>query len=841
MPGTGLAGRQALARAGLDREDLPRGGVVVGAAGSGKTTVLRAIAEHIDDPTITLSGVGGCAALVFGPLVADGDLSPGRLRWSLATAVSRRPGEAMMVDDADRLDDEAAALVHSLVVHEAAPILLSCTVDPLRPDPAQIPEAIRALWKDGHLPRFDLRPIDTGELTDYLQGELGAPPTGRDVQRLTRWCGGDLAALTALIDSSIRARDWRTVQGVAVLAGRPTLPLQIREQVAAIVAALPTEVREVLDLLAAAVPILDERTDGWLPLAPLSRLYDFSVLVEAERCGVIESEPASAAAARVRLSAPLLGEVITAQLPGLRRLQLIGRLRDAVVAESPRPLGDETTTLRGLLDLSVPPAAGRTCTLDAGRSALRLGDPAAVSVLAGGDCANDPEGAALAAWAKLHLGDVDGFEQLVAAWSGDRSPLWRGLGDFTAQARQWQVGGPQAFLRYWDGEPGGLIGAVRRSLATDRRSGAWFGLLAAGTAFLAGRFTATNTILEATRPAARDDGLLVFYLLLVELHLDLMVDGGERACERTERARDGIQWRSDELHAAADFACALAHLAVGSFGEAITELRSCIPFLAAVPWRQVATHLLGRALAMASGTGSAGSHAWDGEDTALPLTVAAAGLDRAWAGAGDDAADAIDTLLATAAALLGPAPVLALEQLETALRFLPPGDGARVRTAVDALARAAGTAEHTERVGLIADYGAAVNAGDGAALAAVAARYQRLGLLPVAADAYAQAAAAHRRTEDERAAAINAIGARDLVAQMGGLHSPAQRRVVVPELTRREQDVVASVALGLSNREIADRLHLSVRTVEGHLLRAGMKTGLRCREDLARYWRERAS
>jgi ATP/maltotriose-dependent transcriptional regulator MalT len=51
-------------------------------------------------------------------------------------------------------------------------------------------------------------------------------------------------------------------------------------------------------------------------------------------------------------------------------------------------------------------------------------------------------------------------------------------------------------------------------------------------------------------------------------------------------------------------------------------------------------------------------------------------------------------------------------------------------------------------------------------------------------------------------------------------------------LTRREQEIARLAAAGMSNREIADRLVVSVRTVEGHLLRTYVKLGVQTREDL---------
>ncbi len=52
-------------------------------------------------------------------------------------------------------------------------------------------------------------------------------------------------------------------------------------------------------------------------------------------------------------------------------------------------------------------------------------------------------------------------------------------------------------------------------------------------------------------------------------------------------------------------------------------------------------------------------------------------------------------------------------------------------------------------------------------------------------------------------------------------------------LTVREREIANLVAAGLSNKDIADRLVVSVRTVEGHLYRACIKLDISDREDLA--------
>jgi DNA-binding CsgD family transcriptional regulator len=44
-------------------------------------------------------------------------------------------------------------------------------------------------------------------------------------------------------------------------------------------------------------------------------------------------------------------------------------------------------------------------------------------------------------------------------------------------------------------------------------------------------------------------------------------------------------------------------------------------------------------------------------------------------------------------------------------------------------------------------------------------------------------------------------------------------------LTKREREIITLASQGLSNRDIAERLGVSVRTVEGHLYRACIKLG----------------
>jgi two-component system response regulator NreC len=60
-----------------------------------------------------------------------------------------------------------------------------------------------------------------------------------------------------------------------------------------------------------------------------------------------------------------------------------------------------------------------------------------------------------------------------------------------------------------------------------------------------------------------------------------------------------------------------------------------------------------------------------------------------------------------------------------------------------------------------------------------------------------------------------------------------------PELTARELEVLRLIARGLTNREIAERLFLSVRTIESHRARIQRKLGRSRRSDLVDYAIER--
>ncbi|MFC4329080.1 LuxR C-terminal-related transcriptional regulator [Streptomyces andamanensis] len=164
-------------------------------------------------------------------------------------------------------------------------------------------------------------------------------------------------------------------------------------------------------------------------------------------------------------------------------------------------------------------------------------------------------------------------------------------------------------------------------------------------------------------------------------------------------------------------------------------------------------------------------------------------------------------------------------------------EGAAVRFPHRALLRAARTAGGLTRV--LADYAEALADGDGAALTDVCDRLVEMGALPLAGEAAAQAARAFRASGQHRKGREAQAACRELLPGSGVALPPWVEADTRPErdsasLTPREREVAVLAATGMSNRDIADRLVVSVRTVENHLHRIYHKLGITARNDLQR-------
>lgn len=138
------------------------------------------------------------------------------------------------------------------------------------------------------------------------------------------------------------------------------------------------------------------------------------------------------------------------------------------------------------------------------------------------------------------------------------------------------------------------------------------------------------------------------------------------------------------------------------------------------------------------------------------------------------------------------------------------------------------------RVEVAARFAAALQAGDGPELEAVSAQFEDLGDLVASADAAAHAALAFRRKGLRGSALRCSQRSDDLAESCGGAVTPALRQASerLP-LTPRQREIAMLLRAGLTSPVIAERLTLSVRSVEGHIYRAMAKTGTRSREELA--------
>ncbi|MFB6846381.1 LuxR C-terminal-related transcriptional regulator [Streptomyces sp. NPDC056373] len=124
--------------------------------------------------------------------------------------------------------------------------------------------------------------------------------------------------------------------------------------------------------------------------------------------------------------------------------------------------------------------------------------------------------------------------------------------------------------------------------------------------------------------------------------------------------------------------------------------------------------------------------------------------------------------------------------------------------------------------GVFARHADALTRADGPDLDEVAAELERRGFLLFAAEAYAQAVRAHRDPGATRHSRTRAVA---LARRCQGARTPALSGLVLGELTARQRQIVTLAAAGLTNRQIADRLTLSVRTVGNHLYSAYARLG----------------
>ncbi len=133
-----------------------------------------------------------------------------------------------------------------------------------------------------------------------------------------------------------------------------------------------------------------------------------------------------------------------------------------------------------------------------------------------------------------------------------------------------------------------------------------------------------------------------------------------------------------------------------------------------------------------------------------------------------------------------------------------------------------------------AAHAAALAARDGNGLLQAAEQMSAIGALHYGMEAAIAASEAFLRDGREDSARRAAARARELHVPGQGMEFPGIDGLdsAATGLTRREAQIVALAARGLTNAQIAEQLVLSVRTVETHVYRAMQKLGVSDRHDL---------
>jgi DNA-binding CsgD family transcriptional regulator len=138
-------------------------------------------------------------------------------------------------------------------------------------------------------------------------------------------------------------------------------------------------------------------------------------------------------------------------------------------------------------------------------------------------------------------------------------------------------------------------------------------------------------------------------------------------------------------------------------------------------------------------------------------------------------------------------------------------------------------------VAAYARHARAVTGGRPEALVEAAEEFVAIGADLLAAETLTEAAEAAQRRGDRRAASALFVRASAVASQCEGARTPALATPasIVP-LTARERDVAVLAAQGASSKRIAERLYLSVRTVDNHLQNVYGKLGVTGRRELAK-------
>ncbi|MCO6008603.1 LuxR C-terminal-related transcriptional regulator [Actinoallomurus purpureus] len=837
------------------------GVVVAGPAGAGKTRLAAQVGSGVSGFVVAaVRGTTAAADIPFGAIAhllperfpPEGSANP--LRWA-AEALRPRAGDALLlrVDDAHLLDSASAALIHQMVLHRGARLLATVRSGEPAPDP------IVALWKDGLVRRLELEPLPVEE-TDRLLGRvLGGRVERATLRRLWRVTQGNLLYLRELVIAGRTTGTLDEADGLWRWHGDLSLTPRLRDLVEARIGDVHDDERRALEFVALGEP---------LGADILIRLTD---AVAVERCEARQLITTFRDGRRlqIRPAHPLYGEVVRARADPDRTREMLARLADAVEATGPRRREDALRVAVWRLDAGT---AGQPLPLiRACRLAMSLFDVALAQRL--GRAAIDAGGGTAAAlplaYALFFDDRPEEAEEILRraaeapATDRDRSVHAR----TRALGLTWSVGDDvdahrivdeaassvaepatrqellvmSAFIHFFAGRPED----ADRQLARARRLGGAMNPASAAEAAVveglrlthSGRTVRARAVAEtALREVARwrDEAPDAFWSLHCVRLLSHLFDGDLASAEQVtglvqQHMREESPWRLgvagfDGHRAQIRLLRGKAVDAIRSCRDGIAQLGSDGKGFAGLCFGELAhaSALLGDVETARTALAAAERRSLR---TFVPIDFPAV-LARAWVlAAGGDLGAAVTSALAAAASaethgLLG----YRMFALHDVVRL-----GAASRVAKD-LARLCATMDGP-LAPVCARHAAAAVAGDGPELDAVSRAFERMGMLLHAAEAGAQAAAAY--PPGDRAGVFAASRAWALAQGCQGARTPALRGLIPPRLTARQREIARLAAAGSSNREIAERLVLSPRTVANHLVGVYGRLGVGDRAALA--------
>jgi len=832
------------------------GATIVGSAGVGKTRLVTEALSGIDAQRYAVMWVFGTAAMsavslgafaAFGsPGAPDADAVAALVGKVRAHAAGRRP--VLVVDDAHLLDAVSIAVVEQLVLHHGGSFVLTARADCSR-------ELLTRLSTVDGSVLVDLGELARPEVVRIVERVLEAPANRALHKRIWAATGGNPLLLRVLVQAAIASGAIRRPNGTCIWTGPIVVNQQLADVVNAQLGSRSDQERRLLELLAFGEP---------LALDVIATLAGGDVIEALESLDLVRVD-GSGEDARVWLGHPIYGEVLRAECRRLRSARLLGELADAVGTDTASP-GDRLRAAVWLLDSDA--TAPAEFWLDAAREAWRRFDPLLTQRMATRAMALGATPAVLEALvgSLIHDGRSGQADELLADLrhrADDRQrPLLDFLGAFRLHFGLGDSGraselltGPLAaadaslrdraallecHVRACGGRTQAALDAVdalldRPDVADSIRHGAL--AVRAQMLMLRGRRREARQIADALRERALPDTETAD--VPIGMYLD-WIDADIRMADlefaeveaAMERQLDAVQrWTLGvELYAALAAAAARQR---GRLSDALRWSRSG----ARVEPSDQFTSATCMALAELAHTNALlGNHRHAAKDLALAEACSRPGwqypgfaveLARPWvvASSGD-----VRTAIELAVEFAGRAAALEAWHVEAialhdAARL---GAAAAVCTRLEELA----TSMDGPDVPLYAAHARALADSDAAGLERVGQDFERAGLLLYAAEATARAAEHHDRAGLDRRAELARGQASRLVAQCQGARTPALAGLRMPELTARERQIAELAMSGLTNPQIALRLHLSRRTVENRLYAIYTKLGISSRDEL---------